>query len=874
MMNIKILISLFIIICALAQNDSTRTSNVDDIFSPTNYSGDFRRTFKNEDGEFVSIITGNAVLIYQDMKLEAHEIELHKSTFTVYARAKKDTLETGEVKIIGLPKFTESGTEPMYATRMEYDFKHRRGRVFEGKTTSDKTRYEGVNIRKFGQKTILIRDGKFTTCEEDTPSYWFHSNQIRMLQNDMVFTGPVFMHLHDIPFPVPLPFGVFSLKKGKRSGIEIPTFDFFNNNFKGSGLDNYGYYWAASEKFQATLLGSYYENTGFDWALNTEFKDRYDYSGYVNFSYKKSPLDRNNPKPSETRNNLKLNFKYNQTFDPTFSISTNGSFSSSDVDSRIYKKLEDQLDQNLRSTFDLKKKWGNSGNNLSVNTTYSDNLINKNRSLSFNLTNSWTKSKNTLTVNASNSWNPVQKNHNLTLPNVTFTHQSRELFPSDDPLNASWYNNIRYSYNGKYKETDVRTSSLVSGSEDEYEANESVTRRGIEHTPTLSVSGLKLFKYVGVQPSFTYKETWVDKIARIDHSARSSSGGDTLVVRESNEFAALRQYNVGVTLNTNLYGMIEPKMFGLKAIRHKLTPSIDFRYNPDFTDESYGNGEWYEDSLGNRQFIDKFQFSAFSKTPTGEALNANIRVQNTFTAKVSDDKGEDKKVDLFSLGMNTSVNFLNHGNTRWSDLRTSLTIPSSKYLTFSGNSTHSFYKLDRENGSKIGNEFVFPILKNASFNSTLRLNNGIFSAGKSPKKVSKDTTSNEMDIVKKDLKNKSLEEKIEYMKGFGITWDLNVNANYSYTHYTTGENVVTKYSGTFRTDINLTEKWKLNYNINYDLKENIILGQTFSASRDLGCWTFRFDYSANSYNPYFNLTIAIKEDMLEDLKYERKSAFY
>ena len=140
--------------------------------------------------------------------------------------------------------------------------------------------------------------------------------------------------------------------------------------------------------------------------------------------------------------------------------------------------------------------------------------------------------------------------------------------------------------------------------------------------------------------------------------------------------------------------------------------------------------------------------------------------------------------------------------------------------------------------------------------------------------MSKDSVNPDLDIVKVDLKGKTLSEKIEYMKGFKLDWDLRINANYTYTHYTTGENVVTTYDGTFNTKIDLTTNWKLKYNLRYNLKEAEIKYHRFEASRDLGCWTFDFFYEPNEYNPRYGLTIAIKEDMLEDLKYERKSSGY
>ena len=864
-------------IAFLCGQDSTKVSNSSsgEMISPVHYTGDSKYTYKDADGNYITVCTGNASLTYQSMKLEAYEIEIHQNTFMVYGRAKVDTLKNGKTKIIGLPKFEEAGTEPLYAMEMQYDFKNRRGKVFDGKTTSEKSRYEGEEIRKFGDKTILIRDGRFTTCEDDTPSYWFHSDQIRMLQNDMVFTGPVFMHLHDIPFPVPLPFGVFSLKRGKRSGIEIPSFEFFDNNVRGRGLSDFGYYWAASEKFQATVLGRYFENTGLDGKLKLEFRNRYDYSGNINFNYTKIVADPNNPHPDFTRNTFQLNYNYRHKFDPSFNISSTGNFQSSNTDNRLERDINSQIQQTLRSTFTLSKIWGEANNNLSVNTSYSDNLVNKDRSLSLGIVNSWTKSKNSLSIDASNSWNPDKKTHNIKLPSLRFTHSARSLFDEGEGKKR-WYHDIKYSYSLNYQDNENRTS-LFNDSSQTYLVNETDSRRGIQHSPTLTLTGLKLFKYISIAPNISYNELWVDEVATFDRTAKDRNGNDSLVVKRVNEFNARRTYSFGIKLNTNLFGMIEPNLFGLKALRHKVSPSVSLTYNPNFKDESYGYFETFTDTTGNVTYLDKFKFSPFSGTPTGEALYANISVGNSFSVKTEGSKkGEDKKSDIFTFTSSTKYNFLADESVlneyAWDDLRTSFSIPSSSLpVTFRGSTVHSLYKLNTETGVKTGDKsLIFPMLKNVSLSSSLSLNDKMFRSTSKAKPKEKKSDSGENDMVK----GKTLKEKVEYMKGFKYDWSFTANATYNYTPYTTGEKVNTNYNGTFRTNINLTENWRIKYNASLDLKEMDIKRHDIAISRDLGCWTFDFSYEPNDYNRRFMFKIAIKESMLEDIKYERKSGTY
>ena len=99
----------------------------------------------------------------------------------------------------------------------------------------------------------------------------------------MLFSGPIILKIHDIPFPIFLPAGVFSLKRGRRSGIKIPKYVSESN--RGRGIEDFGYYWAASDQFEATLLMNYYEETDFMWYLSSRFRDRYTYNGNFNIRY-------------------------------------------------------------------------------------------------------------------------------------------------------------------------------------------------------------------------------------------------------------------------------------------------------------------------------------------------------------------------------------------------------------------------------------------------------------------------------------------------------------------------------------------------------------------------------------------------------------
>ena len=83
-------------------------------------------------------------------------------------------------------------------------------------------------------------------------------------------------------------------------------------------------------------------------------------------------------------------------------------------------------------------------------------------------------------------------------------------------------------------------------------------------------------------------------------------------------FSRAGSWTSGASVNTRLYGMYYLKAIpGIEAIRHVMTPSLSFTYNPDFGSEKYGVYETIQiDSTGRTQRVSKYQGFAYG-SPTG-----------------------------------------------------------------------------------------------------------------------------------------------------------------------------------------------------------------------------------------------------------------
>ena len=395
---------------------------------------------------------------------------------------------------------------------------------------------------------------------------------------------------------------------------------------------------------------------------------------------------------------------------------------------------------------------------------------------------------------------------------------------------------------------------------------------GALHTVSLNAP-LSVFKYITMTPSISYNEQWVPQTNEIDPNFT-----DSLVIREVTNFGALRTFNFSVGFNSKLYGFMEPGIFSITNLRWQLTPSINFNYSPDFTSESYGYTETIPDSISGglsrkdgTRYIDRFSGSAFGSTPSGENLGMSIRLGNLFSAKYKDSEGEEQKIDYLNVSTGSSINFLKD-SLKWSDLSSSFSFPSVKSFSLSGSMVHSLYKLDSKGAAR--DEFAgIPILKTFSLSTSFSLDSKMF-AKTTKKKSEEEENSEENEIDDPNFNgnknfNNADQEAIEELRGLDIPWQASFSMTYSYNKFNTlqKENIF----GTFNTSFELTKNWKIRYNTSLDLKEFDIKYQNLTINRDMDCWTFSFVYRPNPYNRSFELSINIKEDMLKDLKYERRS---
>ena len=111
---------------------------------------------------------------------------------------------------------------------------------------------------------------------------------------------------------------------------------------------------------------------------------------------------------------------------------------------------------------------------------------------------------------------------------------------------------------------------------------------------------------------------------------------------------------------------------------------------------------------------------------------------------------------------------------------------------------------------------------------------------------------------------------------FNVSWSVNISFAFSFSNSFNGQKFVTQIASSLilNGDFNLTEKWKMGYNIYYDIKNRTLNNLTTFLSRDMHCWQLSINVTPVGYYRSFNLTISPKSTILRDLHINRTRTFY
>ena len=261
---------------------------------------------------------------------------------------------------------------------------------------------------------------------------------------------------------------------------------------------------------------------------------------------------------------------------------------------------------------------------------------------------------------------------NLTLPDFTLSMSRIYPFKNVSKSSKSPLAKLNFSHNFVAKNElsnaavrrprfNVINRSSVSDSIVTFNRNnlDEIFRRsqlGGQHSIPISTS-LTVLKYFTINPSFNYRELWYPKELSYEYDPIENG----VRIDTVDGFSRAGSWTSGASLNTRIYGTVFFKKGKIQAIRHVMTPSVSFNYNPDFSDTKFEVFQDIQvDSLGNTERVSKFDGFAYGSPPGGESRTIGFSLSNNIEMKVASKKDTVngfKKIKVFdNLGLSTGYN--------------------------------------------------------------------------------------------------------------------------------------------------------------------------------------------------------------------------
>jgi hypothetical protein len=845
--------------------DSTKQSKVDtvnlkiskdSINSPVDY--------KAEDSMVLDVDTkkiflyGKTEVKFEDIVLNAPKIEFDQQTQYVLAKMGRDSagLVTGMAKL-------KQGETTTVSDSLSFNFKSQKGLTYSSFFQQDEFFNYAEKVKKINQETFFAANGRFTTCNLDTPHFAFRFSKAKFMNKKLVVTGPVHPEFEDVPVPLYLPFGIFPMKKGRQSGILPPQFT-VTEDF-GIGLEGLGYYKAFNEYLDAKLWFDLYSYGSWRANFSPSYRVRYKYNGNFNISLQNTKFAfKGDP-----------DFRKNQSFFVTWSHS---------MDSKARPGVSFSANVNAGSSkyLSLVPNAGlvnpGFGGNVQGAGNYQQPMNFTNQlSSSISYQKNWQGTPFNLAVNLNHNQNTSTRLVNLSLPDIAFVMNTIYPFQAKESIGESkWYEKLGVAYNGNYKgqisfyDTSFRFKQLID-----------TFQWGASHDIpiTLSLPSLGPFQ---IAPSFGFKERWFAQ----KFNRKWNPVTEKLDSSIQKGFYAAREVTMGLSFSTAIFGTYQSKNkeARVQAIRHVMRPQMSMNYKPDLMAAYYYREQ--VDKNGNRVLMSVFDGAIYQPFSPGKNGGIGFSLDNNLEMKVRSktDSGEAelKKVKLLDgFGISGGYNFL-IDTFQLSTFNLYARSNLFEKINITANAILDPYQVDPATGRPL-NKYAWNAEK-FSLGSLVSGSVNISANFQSKKGNDKKKKPELDDDVTQNLSNDQIMAQMEYMQrnpaeftDFSIPWSINISYSLSFARLTQADYTFKKQvtsSFNFNGDFSLSPKWKIGGSGFYDLNTKKLQSLTTFISRDLHCWQMSINVTPIGLYRYFNITISPKSGLLRDLKVNRTRYFY
>ncbi len=764
----------------------------------------------------VTIMYGKSNVEYQTMKITAAIIEMDNQNKTLMAYGvKNDT--TG--KLMDTPIFSEGNTK-MEAEKIAYNMESKKGKIWNAYTTESNMLVYGQEIKKDDKDVMYMKNLNCIPCDYKDAKTYFVATKAKIIPNDKIITGPMYLKIGNIPTPLFLPFGFFPNTKKSTSGFLMPFIG--NSPTQGFFLKDGGMYLAINQKTDLFLRGDVYSNGSWGVRAINNYISLYRFRGSVMFGYSEYFTgDRDIPSQNHPQKSFNVQWKHFQ-------------------DSKLNPGVRISADVNYNNNKFNKYNAINSGQYL--NNVFMSN-VSFSKTLPFGL----------VSVNAMHSQNSQNSYAEITLPQ--FALNVNRFFPFN--LNGTKKPNILtktgISYVLEAKNTLVGTDTTLFKTQ----TLEQRMRNGVRQTLPISTS-FNILKNITVSPGANFSMvSYAKKINRY-FDASNNLKTDTI-----QQFVNGFDMNFNTSVSFKVYTDFFFKKGKTQQIRYMLIPTFSYMYRPDIAkDLSYQ--KQYQDNVGHTYYYSIFETGIYGGPTIGKQNGVSFNFNNNIEAKVKTktDTGfvYKKKTLLQNLGISGNYNFA-ADSFRLSYINFSARNKIWKFFDFLANATADPYYYDKTSNYRTSKYLYQQENKLARFTQMNFAVNGAFSS----------------DIL---AAMNATRQPPQYTNAAengaaptSLPWSLNFNYNININLMNPNQKQTTQtfnFSGSW----SMTKFWKFGITSGYDFINKQLSYTSINIYRDLKCWEARIQWIPFGFRKSYSITINLKNSMFSEFKIPRQRQWF
>lgn len=840
----------------LVSENNTLKTNKPIIEEAIYYSAKDSIIIKLENNNIIHMF-GESSIKYKNLNLSSEYIEMNANKNTIFATFALDSVG----KEIGAPILKDGETQ-YEMKKIHYNFKTKKMLINNAFLQKNEGYITAPKTKKMPNNDFYLLNGRYTTCDEEHPHFYFQLTKAKVQQKNKIITGPTYLVFEDVPLPIVLPFCFFSQKGNYTSGIIIPSYG--EEKTRGFSLQNGGYYFALNNYIDLSLTGVVFSKGSWGLDVHSTYRKKYKAFGNIKASYRVTIIGEKYEKNYFVSKDIKLNWIHNQDpkANPFSTLSANVNLST------------------------------NSYNRNDLNSLYTGQYTQNSNLSSINYNYKFFDSPFAVNLNVSINQIPQTAKLDLVFPNLILTMRKTYLFRKNELKNLKWYENICMSYSG------LASNSIKNIKEYDFFSKNHIKnwKNGIKHELPVSTS-FNIFKHVIIIPSINYTELWYpNKInQKYDWNKKKLIHTDTIY-----GFYRIHNYNTNININTKLYGLFKiwpcfcNKWMKQIQIRHIFTPSINLNSSPSYNNSKH---KYYEIIHINDHdtIYSPFSHNLWGVPEIRESKIINFILDNNLEIKTPINKVDSiQKLSLIdNLKLEMNYNY-SADSINWSDINASARFKLKQHVL--GVQTIFDPYIYNKQGIKINmprwkvNKGIGR-LKYASTFFSYNLNNEIIK--KWFTKKNKKNTFNKKDINNNTFSKKNINlqqnfsqkiKNIDYDEDgyllMNILWDLNLDYSFSLNYNSNVFNESTKeYS--YKTNqtlnitgnINPTKNWSINFNTDYDFNCKKIVHMSCSIIRLMHCWTIAANIVPMGPSQTYYFTIATNSSILKDLKYTQSGHF-